>query len=457
MKLVVFRGDAVETEVRLTPGKTIKVGRDAQNDIVLDDPNKGVSRLHCEIRAERGRFVIADMKSRNGVYVGGKRIKNTSDLALGVPATVGPFELVLEDEAASALVDDEASGINPTVIASPSGHAASGPSQSRPGTTTARGATGASWLQSRQTQMWGAAALGVLLVGGVTFVVVQNLTGATPGEVTATVVVDPPMTPPPPPEPPIEDPKVKEIAELEVTIENSLGMKDSAAALEGVRRLRELDETHAKLSDFESRANALAVAATKPPEVKIPPTKPQVAPAAAIVLVVGIPARPNEDNAAYQARAQRIQRELEQGKASLAKDEFTTALMHFKNVQAEQSNYQDVGRLIGEAENRQREVVNNAIVSGQQNEGSNNLQGARGWYQAALRADPASSQASERLDAVVKKIREQAKGLLLTAGIYAKQQRARDAATKGYQQVLKLTEPSDPEHQEALNGLESLK
>ena len=42
-KLVVFRGDAIEAELVLT-GRTVRIGRDAQNDLVVNDATNGVSQ-----------------------------------------------------------------------------------------------------------------------------------------------------------------------------------------------------------------------------------------------------------------------------------------------------------------------------------------------------------------------------------------------------------------------------
>ena len=97
-RLVVFRGDAVESEIRLT-GSPVRVGRHAGNDVVLDDSLNGVSRFHAEIRPEGNSYVIVDLNSRNGVWIGGRRIKDKAALLLGVPVTVGAFELALEDDA----------------------------------------------------------------------------------------------------------------------------------------------------------------------------------------------------------------------------------------------------------------------------------------------------------------------------------------------------------------------
>ena len=95
MKLVIFKGDAVENEIHLA-GSTLRIGRDAGNDIVLND--KGVSRSHAEVRAEGATYFIVDLKSRNGIWLNGQQITGKMALALGVPVTLGAYELVLEDD-----------------------------------------------------------------------------------------------------------------------------------------------------------------------------------------------------------------------------------------------------------------------------------------------------------------------------------------------------------------------
>ena len=51
----------------------LRFGRDATNEVILDDFN--VSRLHAEIREQDGQFIIVDLGSTNGVKVNGARIK----------------------------------------------------------------------------------------------------------------------------------------------------------------------------------------------------------------------------------------------------------------------------------------------------------------------------------------------------------------------------------------------
>jgi len=100
-KLLIFRGEAQLNARELTE-KIVRIGRGAQNDIVLEDPGKGVSRNHAEIRFEGGRYTLVDLQSQNGIWVSGERVPSVV-LEPGVSAALGPFRLVVEAPAASSL------------------------------------------------------------------------------------------------------------------------------------------------------------------------------------------------------------------------------------------------------------------------------------------------------------------------------------------------------------------
>ena len=83
--LIIYRDNRLHERVALGEG-TIRVGRAPENDLVLPDASKGVSRHHAEIRFEHGRYVVADLNSQNGVWVGERRVR-LDPLPPGVPLT----------------------------------------------------------------------------------------------------------------------------------------------------------------------------------------------------------------------------------------------------------------------------------------------------------------------------------------------------------------------------------
>jgi DNA-binding SARP family transcriptional activator len=71
-----------------------RIGRLSDNDIVLDNPN--VSRHHAVIIDTGTSFVITDLRSANGVDVGGERIRSTATLADGDRIRICDHEFTFE-------------------------------------------------------------------------------------------------------------------------------------------------------------------------------------------------------------------------------------------------------------------------------------------------------------------------------------------------------------------------
>ena len=72
------------------------IGRDDKCDITLDSP--GVSRRHAQVyRDPFGRWIVEDLNSRNGVWVGGEAVKAQA-VSPGQQILVGPFSLMIEDD-----------------------------------------------------------------------------------------------------------------------------------------------------------------------------------------------------------------------------------------------------------------------------------------------------------------------------------------------------------------------
>jgi ABC transport system ATP-binding/permease protein len=70
-------------------GQRTRIGRDLQNDIVVDDPL--VSRFHAELRARSdGRRELVDLGSRNGTFVNGRAGRARLIASLTSNLVVGP-------------------------------------------------------------------------------------------------------------------------------------------------------------------------------------------------------------------------------------------------------------------------------------------------------------------------------------------------------------------------------
>jgi DNA-binding SARP family transcriptional activator len=75
-------------------GAATRIGRLADNDVVLDDAE--VSRHHAVVSDTGSSFVITDLRSANGVFVHGRRIRGSVVLADGDPIRICQHEFLFE-------------------------------------------------------------------------------------------------------------------------------------------------------------------------------------------------------------------------------------------------------------------------------------------------------------------------------------------------------------------------
>jgi pSer/pThr/pTyr-binding forkhead associated (FHA) protein len=81
-----------EWTFRLTDGSVKTVGRATRADFIVDAAL--VSRVHCRLSATRDAVEVEDLKSTNGTYVNGKRVKR-ANLASGDRLRVGRVEMTV--------------------------------------------------------------------------------------------------------------------------------------------------------------------------------------------------------------------------------------------------------------------------------------------------------------------------------------------------------------------------
>ena len=94
-RLLVFRDGVVHRALELG-ARGVTIGRGLQNDLVLEDPDRTISRFHAEVRQETGGWVLLDLNSQNGTWVESRRVDRV-ELKAGVPVAIGRYSLVFDD------------------------------------------------------------------------------------------------------------------------------------------------------------------------------------------------------------------------------------------------------------------------------------------------------------------------------------------------------------------------
>jgi transcriptional regulator with GAF, ATPase, and Fis domain len=98
--LVIHRGPARRSIVRLHPGEITTIGRANANRIVI--PDAKCSRHHCEIFFSEGRWSVRDLDSRNGVLINGAPVDGEAKLEPEQVLVVGSCEIKFSHHAPNA-------------------------------------------------------------------------------------------------------------------------------------------------------------------------------------------------------------------------------------------------------------------------------------------------------------------------------------------------------------------
>ena len=426
-KLVVFQGDDVVKEIRLR-GTTVRIGRDARNEVALDDPSKAVSRFHAEVRDQGGGYIVADLGSRNGVWIRGERVKNTAPVTLGVPISIGPFELVLEDDVSTSEFE-EAPAVRPPVIAGNRAVA------SRSGTLPGGKAAAKSRLPLR-FMPWMAVAAGVAAIAVIAFVVVYNVISGPTTTTTSTALTTSSSSST---TTSVSEAEIRhqKIQELLVLAQSEMDAQNYDTAMGNVDQALAIDPGSVDALNLKQIINKKAN-----PTTSVKPTIDPIAPRP------GIPPKPGETRAEYRQRAERIESNYADGRTALGREQFAAALESFGNVERDQLHYMDLDSLVEGTKARQQNAVATAMTNGQQDQERKGFKEARDWYERALALDPTSAQARERLTKVLPLLFQQASALLNKSTLQMKLGDA-GAAKVGFQEVMKLLKPDDDLYKDA--------
>jgi hypothetical protein len=97
-RLVLLDADGVPERPVLMNRDRLVLGRSADSDVVLRDPQ--VSRHHAELRMDHGRWVLRDLGSTAGTTRGGHRLERPVVLRHGDVIGLGPVHLRYEQDSA---------------------------------------------------------------------------------------------------------------------------------------------------------------------------------------------------------------------------------------------------------------------------------------------------------------------------------------------------------------------
>ncbi len=108
---------------------SIVVGRGEDTDILIDNPS--MSRRHAEFRHEGDGWVVEDLGSSNGTFIGEERLEGPRAVQEGTEVAFGKFSVVFgkvvgQDEAAPAAAATPAAAPAAAAAAAPAMHAAEG-------------------------------------------------------------------------------------------------------------------------------------------------------------------------------------------------------------------------------------------------------------------------------------------------------------------------------------------
>jgi len=101
--LVIREGTKWTDMLRLTPGRTVTIGRASTNEIVIKDER--CSRSHAEVFLSGGKWTIRDLDSRNGTLVQGKPIHGDYVLAPRDVVRIAHCQLTFVHDLSTAFVD----------------------------------------------------------------------------------------------------------------------------------------------------------------------------------------------------------------------------------------------------------------------------------------------------------------------------------------------------------------
>ena len=463
LTLALYRGGTLVQNVAVD-GRNLRIGRLPENDLVLPDDGKAISKVHAELRMEKGVYVVYDLGSTNGTWLDGERITR-APLTVGREVVIGPYRLVLSDDGADGPTPrtiaeqphDNESG-DPQVSTDPNSGAFAQPRRD------AGPAIGWLGLHPKPLIFGGTVAILVLVVG---VAVWQRSPAQTQEAMPApeqTIQLPPPEVPAP------VDPHAAQINDATSIIDSAevaLGQGAYSGVAAEIERalsdylkpILQVDSSHAKALELQKRAADLITRAQEADlQARAKPRSPKGPTPAEINKQLQarnpLPQRPDESQEEWIKRNERAAADYQAGLAQLSDHNCVEAKKIFSELSKREPSLADPRQRLQEATENCIASGQAAITQGLQKEASGDLVGAATDFAAAKRYE--HPDADRMLNDNLNQRRKRSLDSISQAKIHAFRGLYSEAL-KQYEEVTRLLPASDKEHQFAAEQIELLK
>lgn len=116
--VVTYKGNVTRVYPPLVDGESLTVGRLSSSDIILDSPERYVSKRHCAIEVREGQVSVKDLKSTNGTYLGNLRLQPDDPVEWKDDETInlGSFKLSLQYQGPKRMASQEISSSEESTV-----------------------------------------------------------------------------------------------------------------------------------------------------------------------------------------------------------------------------------------------------------------------------------------------------------------------------------------------------
>ncbi|MGQ0732456.1 MAG: FHA domain-containing protein [Acidobacteriota bacterium] len=418
-RLLIRTDDGPERVVEVSE-RTVQIGRGPGNDVVLPDPDKGVSRTHAELRFRNGRCVIVDLNSQNGTWLNGQRVEH-AEVPPGSEIGVGRYRLRFDrpesGEAAPPFGTEEAPpastvGFGPRYPTVETSDLPEVPLVRPPDLRGAQRPAAALWTLRSPTLAIAGVAL-VLVAGGLwTILPVAPQELAMPSAPAVATDAEPNPPPVEPPAPPAS-----------IAPEPAPGPAPRTAA-----------ETAAPATTMRPVPGAV-----------LPRADPPV-----------IARKPGESSEAWRTRTAAFQTRYAYSRAALDRGDFAAAAGGFEAILREEPGYLDVPQLLVRARAGLRDVARDVFEAGRRLDSAGDWLGALQKFEQARQIHPEVAGLTQAVARVRDKLRAAGEGAF-------EQGRRFDAmgqwteALKEYEKAVQWLPPDDPRRGLAQSRIDQLR